>query len=724
MCQGSVPEYFVFKDSPPKLPPGWLSSRFLVESPKEDSREYVVSSAAPCPIIDAHVHVFPQKLMDAVWTFFDNFYWPVHYKEAYAHKNGIARDLNKFLARTVHDMNQRYASAHDVGSRQRRRVATGLATVMPGEPGAKEILAEAFTTLGLSGIKMHSHVQCVPANHPTMDEVYETCIRFQKPVLIHAGKEPNSAAYKVDADKICDASIIEDVLKKFPDLRICVPHLGMNQYEEFFDLLDKYPNLYLDTTMTFGAFFQSMDDSKPMALMIRTMLLKHSNRVLYGTDWPNIPYEWCRELANLVSLVDGDGEATKMRAEEVPAGEKGRNRTVEGDQALERILWRNATNRTYTIGGITLTPFTSGQPLWYYVAAVSVLAAAVGVFGMFSALAANRRLVKAFEAFYVLSLLTQFGLIAWALIWCKQRQTDFDTVCSASKDGLVRLPVPWFASSWDCQKIFTVAMITIAVGGVIWIGFNFYLTNRVIHYARELFAEKANRYKVLGEAAAKELDREQQIPLNYTNVHRPNEQEGFQNSHTEQPSYRDEIEYKNPRGDDDYQHSRAAAAAGFASYGQGVAPEPYQQQHQHPVAPGFAHRDSAQGLDLVNPYYAEQETIAAPHIAMETPQTQMHASSAPYVAQGSGQSFVHTSTNKIASPFDDDEPVVPVASLPQDDIKVPLPPSPVEDGVQSLTVSAPEYARSPPSSNQLPDHSNGSGSGSGNGSGKGEPYQF
>ena len=27
--------------------------------------------------------VFPQKLMDAVWMFFDNFYWPVRYKQTY-----------------------------------------------------------------------------------------------------------------------------------------------------------------------------------------------------------------------------------------------------------------------------------------------------------------------------------------------------------------------------------------------------------------------------------------------------------------------------------------------------------------------------------------------------------------------------------------------------------------------------------------------------------------
>lgn len=266
---------------------------------------------------------------------------------SYAHKNGIARDLNKFLAKTVKDMNARYASAVPVSStgsslKRPRRVASGLGTVMPGEPGAVEILTEAFTTLGLAGIKMHSHVQCVPANHPSMDEVYATCVKFNKPCLIHAGKEPNSAAYKVDADKICDVGIVEDVLRRHPELRICVPHLGMNQYAEFFDLLDRYPNLYLDTTMVLAAFFQSMEEDKPLTEMIRSMLVKHSDRIMYGTDWPNIPYDWCRELANMISLVDGDGEASKVGGPE-EAVSKGRKRTVEGDVALEKILWKNAS---------------------------------------------------------------------------------------------------------------------------------------------------------------------------------------------------------------------------------------------------------------------------------------------------------------------------------------------------------------------------------------------
>ena len=69
-------------------------------------------------VVDAHVHVFPDLLFDAVWGWFDRFGWPIRYRlhtEAllnflfhkgichvvalqYAHKPGIARDLNRYMA--------------------------------------------------------------------------------------------------------------------------------------------------------------------------------------------------------------------------------------------------------------------------------------------------------------------------------------------------------------------------------------------------------------------------------------------------------------------------------------------------------------------------------------------------------------------------------------------------------------------------------------------------
>ncbi|KAF9382037.1 hypothetical protein CPB97_007380 [Podila verticillata] len=363
-------------------------------------------------------------------------------------------------------------------------------------------------------------------------------------------------------------------------------------------------------------------------------------------------------------------------------------------------------SQDFTIAGMSIAPFSSA--LWYFVAAVSVFAAVVGLCGMVAALSANRRMVKAFEAFYVLSLMTQFALVAWLLIYFKGRQSDFDNVCNASKNGLYSMPlVPSFASDWSCQKLFMAAVLTMGIGGLIWIAFNFFMTNRVIHYARELFTDKANRYKVLGEAATKELDREQQIPLNYTNVGQnnnndnPNPDQLHNMHHDPQPSYRDEIEYKDPRFDDGYQNR--SVNVGFSPYGQSSAQFPQQDPYHPHVAPGFNHRDSQQGMDLVNPYYAEQnEHIPQPPVASSP-------SAAPVVVPGlgTGQSFTHASTNKITSPFDDDDEVPPPTTSEPSDLNIKIP-VPLSHQDSSHSVLSPTGVKSPIS----PSHGPGS-SGSG-----------
>ena len=59
-------------------------------------------------------------------------------------------------------------------------------------------------------------------------------------------------------------------------------------------MLAEYPNLYLDTTMVVGPFFERQPDVG--------ILRRHPDRILYGTDFPNIPYEWDHELKALRSL--------------------------------------------------------------------------------------------------------------------------------------------------------------------------------------------------------------------------------------------------------------------------------------------------------------------------------------------------------------------------------------------------------------------------------------
>lgn len=245
-------------------------------------------------VIDGHVHLFPDRMFEAIWRWFDQYGWPVRYKLKtpevirfllsrgvsriialhYAHKPGIARMMNRFMAEVVANEPR----------------VTGVATVMPGEEGAKAILEEGFS-LGLRGVKLHCHVQAFAPDSRLLHEIYETCARLGQPLVMHAGREPSSPEYPVDPYTLCSAERVEAVLRSFPTLKLCVPHLGADEFSAYERLITRYDNLYLDTTMAVARYF-------PGEVPWR-ILHARPERVLYGTDFPNLPYAWDREVRNI-----------------------------------------------------------------------------------------------------------------------------------------------------------------------------------------------------------------------------------------------------------------------------------------------------------------------------------------------------------------------------------------------------------------------------------------
>lgn len=243
-------------------------------------------------IVDAHVHVFPKSIFQSIWSWFDKYGYTIRYQLnteevfnfllshgvghivalQYAHKPGIAKDLNRYMAGHC----KKYAGK-----------VTGMATVFPGEEGVEDTLDEAFR-LGLKGVKLHAHVQCFDMNSVELDIIYQICSDNDKPVILHAGREPKSPAYKCDPYQLCSAKKLERVIRNYPRLKLCVPHLGMDEFSAYQQLVERYENLWLDTTMALTDFFPgnsppSLDDFR-------------ADRVMYGTDFPNIPFSWDREI--------------------------------------------------------------------------------------------------------------------------------------------------------------------------------------------------------------------------------------------------------------------------------------------------------------------------------------------------------------------------------------------------------------------------------------------
>lgn len=256
-----------------------------------DPEEAQVPPGLPA-VIDAHVHIFPEDIFTAVWSWFDKNGWPIRYRLTssqvlnfllshgishvvafqYAHKPGIAGELNDYMAARCREFQGRI---------------TGLATVYPGEEDAAGILHNAFAA-GLGGLKLHAHVQCFAMNSDEMNCLYDCCRNHNKPVVMHVGREPKSTAYRCDPYALCSADKLENVLRDFPDLPVCVPHLGLGELSAYRKLIEKYDNLWLDTTMAIADYFPLKE---PVDLS-----QYRPERIMYGSDFPNIPYAWDREL--------------------------------------------------------------------------------------------------------------------------------------------------------------------------------------------------------------------------------------------------------------------------------------------------------------------------------------------------------------------------------------------------------------------------------------------
>ena len=243
-------------------------------------------------VVDAHVHIFPHDIFAAIRHWFDENAWQIRYQLTtskvfdfmlshgithvvalqYAHKPGISETLNRYMAQKCQEYLGRI---------------TGLATVFPGEDGAERILQKAFDS-GLSGLKMHAHVQCFDMNSDEMNPLYHLCQCNDKPIVMHVGREPKSEAYRCDPYQICSADKLKRVLIDYPKLRVCVPHLGFDEITEYRNLIEKYDTLWLDTTMVLTDYFPIKEIVELKGYRLE--------RIMYGSDFPNIPYAWDREL--------------------------------------------------------------------------------------------------------------------------------------------------------------------------------------------------------------------------------------------------------------------------------------------------------------------------------------------------------------------------------------------------------------------------------------------
>lgn len=256
-------------------------------------------------IIDVHTHFMPQPVMDKVWRYFDQVGpltgrpWPITYRFdeidridalrtfnvrnftalVYPHKPGMAAWLNSWAAD--------FAAATPG--------CLHSATFYP-EPEAPAYVAEAISS-GTKVFKAHLQVGDYSANDPQLDGVWGVLHESGTPVVIHCGDGPAPGRFTGPAG-------MEHLLNRFPRLTLIVAHLGLPDYTAFLDLCERHENVHLDTTMAFTAFTEA---THPFPPDLRPRLADLGQRVVFGSDFPNIPYRYADAVRAVVDLGLGHG---------------------------------------------------------------------------------------------------------------------------------------------------------------------------------------------------------------------------------------------------------------------------------------------------------------------------------------------------------------------------------------------------------------------------------
>lgn len=261
-------------------------------------------------LIDVHTHFMPKNVMDKVWKYFDSAgpltgrTWPITYRTeeqhrletlrgfgvlaftslVYPHKPDMAAWLNQWAAQFA-------AQTPD---------CLHTATFYP-EPGAPGYVADAIAG-GTRVFKAHVQVGDYSPADPLLDDVWGTIADAGVPVIIHCGSGPAPGTH-TGPDQV------RTVLDRHPNLKLIIAHLGMPEYSEFLDLCERFDSVHLDTTMAFTPFIEETMPFPPAEL---PRLGEFGDRILFGSDFPNIPYPYAESLNVLAKVAPDDDWLRKV----------------------------------------------------------------------------------------------------------------------------------------------------------------------------------------------------------------------------------------------------------------------------------------------------------------------------------------------------------------------------------------------------------------------------
>ena len=226
-------------------------------------------------VIDAHAHIYPDKIAAIAVHHTDDFYHENSYSKGTVEDLLTANETNridKFVVQSVATTPKQVKSinefiANSVNANKDRFV--GLGTVHPESTDVKGDMAHLIE-LGLKGIKIHPDIQNFDMDDKGYIKFYELCEEYNIPVLMHTGDNRYDHS---------NPNRLIPLLKNFPNLTIVGAHFGgWSVWEEATEKLCGYKNFLVDCSSSLYAI--TPEKAKELIMIYGV------HRVLFGTDYP------------------------------------------------------------------------------------------------------------------------------------------------------------------------------------------------------------------------------------------------------------------------------------------------------------------------------------------------------------------------------------------------------------------------------------------------------
>ncbi len=159
---------------------------------------------------------------------------------------------------------------------------------LSGEP---QKLRKAVKEWGIRGVKFQPMDQHWFADDRRLYPIYEVCTELGLVCTWHAGIVNLDFKYELGEPMLAryvDPLPLDQVAFDFPQLNLCIAHLGGNYHYRALILAEKHENIYMDTA--FLPFFcqRMLPTISPEEFITRAVHIAGVEKILYGSEglWP------------------------------------------------------------------------------------------------------------------------------------------------------------------------------------------------------------------------------------------------------------------------------------------------------------------------------------------------------------------------------------------------------------------------------------------------------